>query len=400
MNIKRFTAASNQEALRMVKKEMGPDAVILRTRSLSPQDSGNGARRVEVTAAVDYSAIEESCLRQEGDAQRDSASIIQRWHSLEKELQDIKSAILRRDAEQGLSPEIYYNRAIRTLYGHFQSFGIRREFIEDLMVEACEGAPPTDLTETGLLQESLARVLRKVEVGLPQRPSNGPEIYAFIGPTGVGKTTTLAKLAALRAVKKGDRTVLITLDTFRIAAVSQLQTYARIMGIPLEVASGKIELDEALRRNRDADLILIDTAGRSPNSKEDIIELSQMFRGREDIHHFLVLSAATDYTNLLRAADRFGRIPYRSIIFTKLDEIRDGSAMMNFLISKQKPVSYFTTGQQVPEDIEKASRKRLAKLMLGMPKNGAYVSEDAKEDIEHGSGNRTQVLGRGSHGKG
>jgi len=401
MNIKQFRAASNQEALRMVKKEMGPDAVILRTRTLPPSKTGHGRgeRHVEVTAAVDFSPPEYTSARIETSSALTTEAMIERWKSLERELHDIKSAILRADAGKGLSPELYYNRTVRTLYGHFQSFGLRPEIIDALLVEAHECGPRRDKSEQDLLRESLSRVLRRIDVALPKGPSEGPEIDAFIGPTGVGKTTTLAKLAALRAVKKGHRTVLITLDTFRIAAVSQLQTYARIMGIPLEVASGKMELDAAIRRNRDADLILIDTAGRSPNREEEIEELARVFHGRGDVHLFLVLSAATDYANLLRAAGRFGRLPYRSTIFTKLDEIRDGSAMTNFLISEPRPVSYFTTGQQVPEDIEKATRKRLAKVMLGMPKDDPHAYGDAKEGTENGSSSRTKVPSRGLYGK-
>jgi len=398
MNIKRFIGADNQEALRMVKKEMGPDAVILGTRSLpSP---GGGPRRVEVTAAVDFSPPEAPAGRPGQGTFSQTDALVLRWDSLEKELRDIKSAILRADAGRGLSPEVYFNPAVRARYDHFQSFGLRPEVIEDLMVEVHENRPSENQTESDLLRDSLSRVLRRVNVGLPKRPSNGgPEICAFIGPTGVGKTTTLAKLAARRAVKSGDRTVLITLDTFRIAAVNQLQTYARIMEVPLEVASGRIELEEAIRRHRDADLILIDTAGRSPNRREDMDDIARVFHGLKDVHHFLVLSAATDLANLLRAAERFGRLPCQSTIFTKLDEIRDGSPMINFLISSQKPVSYFTTGQQVPDDMEKATRKRLARLMLGMPRGTAYLFRDPKEGTGHGSGNRTPILGRGSYGK-
>ncbi|MFO7783481.1 MAG: flagellar biosynthesis protein FlhF [Thermodesulfobacteriota bacterium] len=408
MNIKRFIAGSNREALRMVKKEMGPDAVILRNRTLQPGTDGgeNGRKRVEVTAAVDFAPPNDLTGGGLGpDSLLDSNTMMERWETLEKELRDIKTAILTADAGRGLPPELYYDPAVRCLHRLLQSFGLRPELTMDLMTEfRREDGLKAGADETELLQESLSRVLRRVQVGIPEQPSGTREIHAFIGPTGVGKTTTLAKLAALRAVKQGVRTVLITLDTFRIAAVSQLRTYGRIMGIPLDVASGRMELEDALRRNQDAELILIDTAGRSPNRKQDIEELARLFRGLEDIHHFLVLSATTDYGNLLRAREQFGLLPFRSYIFTKLDEVMDASPMLNFLVSRRKPVSYFTTGQKVPEDIEKATRKRLAKLLLGMLKNPAGDAggpfRDVNEVVKHGSGNGTQVLGRGSHGKG
>lgn len=408
MNIKRFIADSNREALLMVKKEMGPDAVILRTRTLRPGPGGqeNSRKRVEVTAAVDFAPpIDLTAGGMGPGALPDSSSMMERWESLEKELRDIKAAILTADAGRGLSPELYYDPSIRCLHRLFQSFGLRPEFTLDLMTEFRRGdGIKAGTGETELLQESLSRVLRRVPVGTPERLHGTREIYAFIGPTGVGKTTTLAKLAALRAVKQGVRTALITLDTFRIAAVSQLRTYGRIMGIPMDVASGRMELEDALRRNRDAELILIDTAGRSPNRKKDMEELSSLFRDLKGIHHFLVLSATTDYGNLLRAREQFGLIPFKSYIFTKLDEVMDASPMLNFLVSRRKPVSYFTTGQKVPEDIEKASRKRLAKLLLGMLKspagNPGGPFGDVNEVSKNGSGNGTQVPGRGSNGKG
>lgn len=407
MNIKRFIGGSNQEVLRLVKKEMGPDAVILRTRTLPPSHPENGDRRkrVEVTAAVDYTAPDVLSQAQAGSDALSRESMMERWDALERELRDIKAAILNADARTAVPPELYHDRSIRTLYGHFRTFGLRPELVDDLLTEAhAAERPRRDATEAQLLQEALSRVLRRVSLSRPQARPGEPgeqEVYAFIGPTGVGKTTTLAKLAARRAVKEGLRTALITLDTFRIAAVSQLQTYARIMGLPVHVASGRAELDDALRRSRDAELILIDTAGRSPNREEDIEELVRLFGDRDDVHHFLVLSAATGYGNLLRAREQFGRVPFKSYIFTKLDELSEASGMLNFLATRRKPVSYFTTGQQVPEDIEAATRKRLAKLMLGMSKTaGDSLPVAANEVTKHGSSKRTEVLGRGSHGTG
>jgi flagellar biosynthesis protein FlhF len=401
MNIKRFIAGSSREALRMVKKEMGPDAVILRTRTLPAPEQGSeaGRDRVEVTAAVDYTAPEVPA-RAGGRGAPHPDTVSERWRVLERELKDIKAALLSAESSRGLSPELYYDRSIRSMHGHFMSFGLKPEIVDDIMTELYRGGRPGNgANEADLLRESLSRTLRRVAVAPPRRIPGTQEIYAFIGPTGVGKTTTLAKLAALRAVKQGVSTALITLDTFRIAAVSQLQTYGRIMGVPLYVASGRTELDDAIRRSRDADLILIDTAGRSPNQEEELQTLARLFGDREDVHHFLVLSATTDYGNLLRAREQFGRIPFKSYIFTKLDEVVDASAMLNFLAAGRKPVSYFTTGQQVPEDIEVATRKRLAKLMLGPAGIAAgSPSGDANEETEHGSSNRSQVPGRGSNG--
>ncbi len=399
MNIKRFIADTAQEAMRLAKKEMGPEAVVLRTRSVQVPERNNGGYswKIEITAAVDYDA---PVITTSGAAAGtpDHSSMMERWATLEAELREIKAAILSADTERGLSPEIYFDGYIRSVYGHFRAMGLSPELIQDLMREAREGPRPEEQTDAAILHDALRRVLRRIRVRVPGGEREDREVYAFIGPTGVGKTTTLAKLAALKAVKQGIPTALITLDTFRIAAVSQLQTYARIMNIPLEIASSPKELQRALARSRDARLVLIDTAGRSPNHEEDIEELYRIFKDRDDIHHFLVLSATTQLGSLLRAAERFGRLPYRSTIFTKLDEAQDISPMINFLASADQPVSYFTTGQQVPEDIESATKKRLAGLMLGSLNGKAAFTRNNNEVGEHGSGNRPKVLGRGSHG--
>jgi len=401
MNIKRFIANSNQEALRLIKREMGPDAVILKTRTLPSQEDASGhiQRRVEVTAAVDYDA---PALGTDGASSAPpitQEALLKRWESLETELRDIKSAILSAEAGRRLAPELYFDPATRSLYSYFHAFGLRPEILDDLMIEAHRNSTGESRERVDILRESLSRLLSRIQISPRGQQVGKRGIYAFVGPTGVGKTTTLAKMAALRAVKEGVRTALITLDTFRIAAVSQLQTYARIMDVPLEVASGKHELGQALLRHRDADLILIDTAGRSPNHAREIRELGHVLESRDDVHPFLVLSATTEYGNLVSAARQFGKLSYKSTIFTKLDEVQDLSAMVNFLVSDPRPVSFFTTGQRVPEDMERASRKRLARLMLDTVKDKAGTLNDSNEVEAYGSGIRPQVLGRGSHGR-
>ena len=182
---------------------------------------------------------------------------------------------------------------------------------------------------------------------------------------------------------------MISLDTFRIAAVTQLQTYARIMGVALEVGVSRSDLQRAILKHRDCDLILIDTAGMNPNRARDFDELRTLFGVQEKIQHHLVLSATTDYHNLLHAAEQFGVLPYESYIFTKLDETRDVAAMLNFLIFRKRPVSHFTFGQQVPEDIRPASKKELASLVVSAVQRRVECPPyEAKQD---GSSRRHQI---------
>jgi flagellar biosynthesis protein FlhF len=224
--------------------------------------------------------------------------------------------------------------------------------------------PRVEKAEQEPMKQCLVNVLKKIKTGAPVAGDSEQSIQAFIGPTGVGKTTTLAKLAARSAIEHGRSVALITLDTYRIAAVSQLETYARIMGVPMEVASNRSELGKAVAKHRDKDHIFVDTVGRSPRDSREINELLEMLKISQAIHAYLVLSATTDLHQLLLAEKTFNALLYESYIFTKLDEVEDASPMVNFLLCQKRPVSYFTMGQKVPEDLEPASKKTLAKMIL------------------------------------
>ncbi len=372
MNIKRFIARDAREAIKMVKRDMGSEAIIIRTRTIpsSNEDPGRSRPKIEVTAAVDY----ETPAVTPGDPTPPRNGL----HQLEMELKEIKNALLCADAGSILKPEFFFNLDFRDRYTNFKTFGLKPEIIRELMHEKCTANKDTQKVSSRLLQESLLQVLSKIKIDRNGGHDRDKKIYSFIGPTGVGKTTTLAKLAALSSVQQGVKTALITLDTFRIAATAQLQTYARIMGVPLEVAVNSKDLEKAVNKHGDCDRIFIDTAGRSPANGKDIAELKNLFRIKKDIHPFLVLGANTEYQSLIKAEKSFGVIPYQSYIFTKLDETQDISTMINFLISRRRPVSFFTTGQQVPEDIEFASRKKLASLLL------AGMSETPNNSVSKG----------------
>ncbi|MBW1799938.1 MAG: flagellar biosynthesis protein FlhF [Deltaproteobacteria bacterium] len=384
MNIKRFIARNTQEAIQMVKKEMGRDAVILRTKTLNRSDkkTGQSNNRVEVTAAVDYEA---PTVKHPSDQQAEMQSLLEKWKDIERELRLIKEAVFSADASVSLGPELLYsNQNMSNRYTHFKTFGLRPEIIKNLLSHYSEIREDGPKTNSMILMDALSQVLSRIKFNGKGPSSNGKRIYAFIGPTGVGKTTTLAKIAAMGAVKEGKKAALITVDTFRIGAVAQLQTYARIMDVPSEVVSNSTDLQRAINKFSDCDHILIDTSGRSPNQDHDIDELKRLLGVQDDIHHYLVLSSTTRYQDLLYADQRFGALPFKSYIFTKLDEARDASAMVNFLMTHQKPVSYFTTGQRVPEDIEVASRKKLASHILAGMRAG---SENGINEVNrYGSG--------------
>ncbi|AAR36447.2 flagellar biosynthesis protein FlhF [Geobacter sulfurreducens] len=197
---------------------------------------------------------------------------------------------------------------------------------------------------------------------------NGPRIIALVGPTGVGKTTTIAKLAAHYALREGHRAALITIDNFRVGAVEQLKTYSRIMGVPVEVAATAAELEAAIELHSDKELILIDTAGRSHKDSEKIEELKGFLESRFAIEIHLCLAATTRDREVLEIVERFGVLSVSRVIFTKLDESESYGSIVNAHLRTKFPLSYFTTGQRVPEDLEIATPGRLAGLVLGESK--------------------------------
>jgi len=190
------------------------------------------------------------------------------------------------------------------------------------------------------------------------------KVVALVGPTGVGKTTTIAKLAANFALREKYRVALITADTYRIAAVEQLKTYADLIGIPIEVVYTPQELQEALYRHQDKQLVLIDTAGRSPANQPQMAELETLLAVDSTIEKHLVLSATTKFTECLSTVQRFQDCNPQKYLFTKIDEACNMGTVFSLMYHSPRPLSYITTGQNVPDDIEQADPERLTNLML------------------------------------
>jgi len=203
------------------------------------------------------------------------------------------------------------------------------------------------------------------ESELPRSPDGRPHVVALIGPTGVGKTTTVAKLAANFKLRRKLNVALITLDTYRIAAVEQLKTYAGIIGLPLHVASSPEQVAQAMDKCLHADVVIVDTAGRSPRDDRRLQELQTLLEVAKPHVTHLVLSATHGQSVLNQAVERFSAVSYDSMIFTKLDEAVALGPVLNVLHREGKPVSYVTTGQEVPHQIEVGQCDRLASMLLG-----------------------------------
>jgi len=200
---------------------------------------------------------------------------------------------------------------------------------------------------------------------LTPSPDGRPRTIALIGPTGVGKTTTVAKLAANFKLRQKKNVALITLDTYRIAAVEQLRTYAGIIGVDLHVVSSPERMVEALRSCRGCDVVLMDTAGRSQRDDPKLAQLRTFIQAADPHEVHLVLSLTSHQAVLLEAAERFSSIRTDRIIFTKLDEAVNFGVLLNVARQVNKRLSFVTTGQEVPHDLEPGRSDRLARLMLG-----------------------------------
>jgi len=234
-----------------------------------------------------------------------------------------------------------------------------RKILDTLTTLPVEGGSQTIKSRLG---EALGRLIKFA--GTLKLRISSPRIIALVGPTGVGKTTTTAKLAAMYALNRGNKVALITLDIFRVGAVEQLKTYSRIMGIPLEVASTPKELEKAVEKHSACDLIFIDTAGRSHKDKEKLDEMKNFLENKIPIEVYLCLSATTKDRELEEILNRFKIFQISKVVFTKIDESESFGNMVNLLMKDNLQIAYFTTGQRVPEDIEVATSAKLADMIL------------------------------------
>jgi len=231
---------------------------------------------------------------------------------------------------------------------------------ESVRGAAYEGATLDELRSQ--LAENLAGMVKCS--GSLRIKKNGPRIVAVVGPTGVGKTTTIAKIAAMYALNRRVSVAMVTMDNFRVGAVEQLKTYAKIMDLPLEVAGNSQELSKALARHSDKDLILIDTAGRSPKDADRLDELKGYLETQTGIDVYLCLSATTRSREIDQIIYTFGTLPVTKLLFTKLDESRSFGCIVDTCLKHKFPLSYFSTGQKVPEDIEVATSRKLAAMVV------------------------------------
>jgi flagellar biosynthesis protein FlhF len=371
-----------QEALAIVRRELGPDAAVLHTREVRRRYLGciPGPRQIEVTASCEVNVPSRLPPRPSNPTVAAGTSLAHppaspprpgnAGHSAEvqgqlSELQTMVKELCRRStggARQNLPEEVF--RLFTDLLDSDLGEEVARELVERVRSENHGGR----LDDLVLAKARIARMLEaEIKIAGPIQLTPGRRrLAALVGPTGVGKTTTIAKLAAQYRLREKRRVGLITVDTYRIAAVEQLRTYADIIDLPMQVVSTPREMREAVRRMDDLDLVLLDTAGRSPKDEVRIQELRAFLSEADADEVHLVLSSITAARTLQQTAERFAVAGTTALILTKLDEAGSLGNTLSVLRFSKLPLSYLTTGQNVPDDIEVADAARLARLILGM----------------------------------
>jgi len=279
-----------------------------------------------------------------------------------RHMREIFAKFMLHDGEDRLPPSIL---AVRER--------LKQQEVEEALIAQLVQSLLQQIEQTQEMSQSdafhLSSEWLKAQLGrgasLPARIDQSTRFAFFFGPTGVGKTTTIAKLAAESMLKDKRKIGFITSDTFRIAAVEQLKTYANILNVPLEVVFSPKEVEQAMERLNHCDLIFVDTAGRNYRQDEYVKGIKELLRFDENSIHFLVLSLTSRYADMKAIAENFRDIPDARVIFTKADETRVYGTILNILSEYPLSLSYMTTGQNVPDDIVTATPARVAKMILG-----------------------------------
>jgi flagellar biosynthesis protein FlhF len=380
VQIKRFEAQDMTEALRMIKKEFGPDAVILSARSKKKRRAIFGSLKkpaVEVTAAKDtnYPTTRintTSFAGKNGQSvqfdQSDLAELYRKRKLINHPNQANVTTISRNRSHFPSLEKSMQNgsEGLHMVKHQMLSQGISEDIVLQLIREMKRRLSNLKELNIDNIKICMKQIIEETCItnNLKKTGHKKNKIMAFIGPTGVGKTTTIAKLAAFYSVKKNKQVGLLTLDNYRIAAVAQLEIYAKIIGLPLSVAKNSIEIEDSLQAFEDKDLVFIDTAGISPRNQSQIFELENLLNNIHPAEIHLLLSATTKEIDLSKILESFKAIRYNRLLFTKLDESAAHGNIFNQVMRSKIPISYFTDGQNIPENIEEATPQKLLDLIL------------------------------------
>lgn len=370
MKVKKYTAPTMPEAMKKVRHELGVDAVILDSKIiyLGGFLGFFKKRNIQVIAALDPQ--NPSVKRQEVSLKEiksaNPSSLSGAGHSSQDVLSEIKE--MKRWLESNPNAKTpAYSMSVQSLYAHLLEKEIKQEYIKSWLDEISINitAGNRELTKKEVVQQ----FVKKLDENLNEYDFSGIDYQKkyihLAGPTGVGKTTTIAKLAANSMLRDHKKVALITTDTYRIAAIDQLKTYAKILDIPLEVAYTKADYEKARDQFRDYDLVLIDTAGRNFRNHQYVEDFEELVNLDEDGEMYLVLSLTSKYKDQEAIYKQFKSLPIKQFIFTKEDETSSYGSVINLMLLSGKGAAYITNGQEVPDNISELSVEKIIQLIVG-----------------------------------
>lgn len=411
MLIKKYVADTESNAIMMAREELGSEAVVMNIKKTEPKGIMKLFKKgtVEITAAVDESFEKQKTETKKTETKNTSLT------PNSKTLEALEKAMLNGELDvktkERQAPEVKKANPKAMPVNELETFfedRIKEETIKESEADnkkekmsermsACKKLIRTQLKEAEVAEKYVDELLADVDdmfvaentinailaclyqkiilkLGQPKliySEKEHPKFYFFIGATGVGKTTTIAKIVSDLRLNKKAKVALVTADTYRIAAVEQLKTYAGILDVPVKVVYSAEEMEEAVEELDEFEYVLVDTAGRSHLNEEQKNELIELLDSVEDKDIYLTLSVTTKYKDLLDIAKMYKDITDYSIIFTKLDETKCIGNIYNIRQETGASLSYITTGQNVPDDIEKLDTQYIAKKLLGGNDDGS-----------------------------
>lgn len=409
MIIKKYLAKTKEEALEEAKKELGEGIVTMNVKEVKPKGLFRmfKNKQIEVTVALEeesetlnrvvksVSAIatrgteEANNLSRDNKAEKrgivsDSANIERKLDSLQNLIENHlgqdkiaeKTGEIKPEEEEKSKKETtakekgneQKERFEKLLYNTLIDNEVDEKYVNQIYNEVDKGSNSgmqMDYFLAGMYQKMILKFGKSEGI---QPAKEGPKVILFIGPTGVGKTTTIAKLASALAVEEKKKVALVTTDTYRIAAAEQLKTYAGIMEVPFRVVYTQEEFTQSLEDFKNYEYIFVDTAGHSHQNEEKLGDMKKLIEGMKpemEYQCFLVLSATTKYRDLVRIVESYNHIAKYELIFTKLDETTTYGNLLNIKLFTDTPIAYVTCGQNVPNDIEVFDPQKTVKLLLG-----------------------------------